>query len=211
MGLILLFRNTGTLLFVIGVLGACATASELSDEDIEKRLETCKALGMPPIPCDGVSEMYAQRLEENRQREKDAEAARETEKQAERDAQEREIAKTLRLPPRGMVNPALEKQMLEAYAENLPEENLTPLRAIIVSKTFNPIRHEISGIVIGRGFGGVVAMRRPNGECFVASCAFEQQYDGETYTNVYFRHYSSAYPPESTKYQQLIECANVNQ
>lgn len=207
-----LFKITNLLYFCVfaSLVLSCASLSELSDIEVEKRLENCKTLGMPEIPCREVANEFGRRKQAEYKREKEEENKADQKIQEEKDLKSIEMAKTIKLPPAGMVDPNLSKLMLEAYANAFSEEKLTSLRAVIVSKSFVPIRHEISGIIIARGFGGVVAMKRPNGECFVASTYYEQDYDGQKYTNVHFKRYSTAWPPESTKYQQLIECSNVN-
>ncbi|TGL18978.1 hypothetical protein EHQ46_14305 [Leptospira yanagawae] len=195
--------------FISTLVVNCASLSTLSDSEVEERLENCKSLGMPEIPCREVANEFGRRKQAEYKREKEAEALEDQKIQNEKDAKSIEMAKTIKMPPAGMVDPNLSKQMLEAYSAAFSEEKLTSMRAVIVSKSFSPIRHEISGIIIARGFAGVVAMKRPNGECFVASTYYEQVYDGQKYTNVYFKRYSTAWPPESTKYQQLIDCNNV--
>lgn len=200
-----LILNRG-LLLVCALAAGCASVTEMSDDDLETRFENCKAAGVnPELLCAPLGRELARRGEAKRLLEKQEEGRQ----QQERDAREIQISKTLRLPPPGMSDPGLERKMLESYGERYSEEKLTPLRAVITSKSFVPIRHEISGIITARGFAGVIAMKRPNGECFVASTYYEQVYDGQAYTYVVFQRYSTPYPEESTKFQQLIECANV--
>lgn len=205
-------RLNRMLLAACVLAAGCASVAEMTDEDLEQRFENCKAAGINPgMLCAPLGRELARRGEAKRLLDKQTEERENARRQAASDAREIEISKTLRMPPAGMSDPAVERKMLEAYVESFPNEKLTPLRAVITSRSFVPIRHEISGIITARGFAGVIAMKRPNGECFVASTYYEQVYDIQSYTIVGFHRYSTPYPEESTKLQQLIECANVYQ
>lgn len=203
------FLTTLRVFCVSFVFFSCSSLSNISDAELEQKLETCKTLGMPPIPCDAVRDAYAERVRLNFAKEKEMNDAEERKNQDKLDAKSLEIAKTMRMPSPGMVDANLSKQMLEAYANTNSKEKLVGLRAVITSRSFVTLRNELTGIIVGRGLGGVVAMKRPNGECFAASSYFEQEFDGQRYTNLRFVRFSTAWPPESTKYEQLMDCANV--
>jgi hypothetical protein len=202
-------------LLAASLLIGCASVTEMTDEDLEKRFENCKAAGVSPeLLCAPMGRELARRAEAQRAR--DAEKAEEIDEKwrQERAARRLAASKTLRMPPAGMSDPTLERNMLELFVKNGEvryNETFTPLRAVITSKSFKPVRHEISGIIVARGFAGVVAMKRPDGTCFVASTKWEQDYDGQTYTNVSYVGEGPAYPEGNDRPLHDIECANVYQ
>lgn len=204
------FTRTGSVLLALALFSSCLSVSKMSHKELSQAWDDCVATNMLGLQCAEVRQ-EAERRQNNaharRQEQWKVEEALAAERAAER---EREVARTLRLPAAGRSDAALERAMLEAWLHDDPDgRNMTGLHAVIVSRNFETIKHPLSGVILGRRWEGVVAIRRANGECFIAMNLFEQEFDGRNYTNVDATDFAAAPVPGSAKLEHRIECGNV--
>ena len=73
---------------------------------------------------------------------------------------------------------ALEKQIL-ALGKG------TYLRVVVTDNEWTPLRHEVTGVLIGRAISATTAMKNQNGTCYRETQTWVQNYDGRNYTNLH--------------------------
>lgn len=202
--------RAGVLLVALALFPGCVSVGQMSDKELTQAWKDCAATNMIGLHCAEVRQEAERRqnaAHAERREQRKVEEALEAQRAAER---EREVARTLRLPAAGQSDKVLERAMLEAWLNDDPGgARMTGLRAVIVSRNFETIKHPLSGVILGRRWEGVVAIRRANGECFIAMNLFEQEFDGREYTRVDATEFAAAPVPGSAKLEHRIECGNV--
>ncbi|MET0753573.1 MAG: hypothetical protein ABWZ66_09375, partial [Pyrinomonadaceae bacterium] len=59
------------------------------------------------------------------------------------------------------------------------------LRSVVTSSDWTPVRHEVTGVLIGRAIGVISALKLPDGTCRRETQTWVQDYDGRNYTNLH--------------------------
>ena len=83
--------------------------------------------------------------------------------------------KAVTMPAASKKFAALEKQMSAAGGT---------LRSVVTDTDWTPLRHEISGVLIGRAISAMSAMKNQDGSCYRETQTWTQDYNGSTYTNL---------------------------
>ncbi len=83
--------------------------------------------------------------------------------------------KAVTMPAASKKFAALEKQMSAAGGT---------LRTVVTDTDWTPLRHEISGVLIGRAISAMSAMKNKDGSCYRETQTWTQDYNGSTYTNL---------------------------
>jgi len=107
------------------------------------------------------------------------------------------------LPTAGMKDRALEADFIEGVKEDKYEG--TPLKAIITSRDWEIGRHERTGVILGRGLRGVVAIKLPSGVCKIYHVGIQQSWDGAKYGKSRYWDLGAANSPSPMD----IDCAKV--
>lgn len=85
--------------------------------------------------------------------------------------------KAVTMPAASKKFAALEKQMATAAGAST-------LRTVVTDADWTPVRHEISGVLIGRAISAMSAMKNQDGTCYRETQTWMQDYNGSTYTNL---------------------------
>lgn len=93
---------------------------------------------------------------------------------------------------------SIERQMV-AELGKLPGGKV--LRAVVTDSDWTPLRHEISGVLIGRAITAVLAVKVDDGTCFRETQSWTQDYNGNTYTNLRLT---------GTREREDMACENVS-
>ena len=88
------------------------------------------------------------------------------------------------MPAAGMKNPALEKQIMDLENAGQGAGEAKMVRVVITDKDWTPLRHEVTGVLIGRAITATVAIKGSDGVCFQQSRTYTQNYNGKTYSNL---------------------------
>ena len=88
----------------------------------------------------------------------------------------------VKMPAAGMRNPALEKQIMDV--ENAGPGESQMIRVVITDRDWTPLRHEATGVLIGRAITTTVAIKGGDGVCFQQSRTYTQNYNGKTYSGL---------------------------
>lgn len=83
--------------------------------------------------------------------------------------------KAVTMPAASKKFAALEKQMAAAGGT---------LRSVVTDTDWTPLRHEITGVLIGRAISAMSAMKNKDGSCYRETQTWTQDYNGSTYTNL---------------------------
>jgi hypothetical protein len=90
----------------------------------------------------------------------------------------------VKMPAAGMKNPALEKQIMDLENAGQGAGEARMIRVVITDKDWTPIRHEVTGVLLGRAITATVAVKGSDGACFQQSRTYAQSYNGKTYSNL---------------------------
>jgi hypothetical protein len=112
--------------------------------------------------------------------------------------EERELEK-VRMPKAAQSNPGLETQMKNIWKEIYPDE--TVLRLVITDKEWTIEKNEITGRIDHRWISAAIAVKRPDGNCYIYWISYKQDYANGKYGELW-------------KYgvgaNEKIKCENVN-
>ncbi len=109
------------------------------------------------------------------------------------------LLEKMRMPKAVQSNHALETQMKNIWKEIYPDE--TPLRLVIIDKAWTIEKNEITGQIDYRWISTAIAVKRPDGDCYIYWISYKQDYAGGKYGELW-------------KYgvgaNERIKCENVN-
>lgn len=88
------------------------------------------------------------------------------------------------MPAAGMKNAALEKQIMDLENSTQGAGEAKMVRVVITDKDWTPLRHEVTGVLIGRAITTTVAVKGGDGVCFQQSRTYTQNYNGKSYSGL---------------------------
>jgi hypothetical protein len=112
---------------------------------------------------------------------------------------EERLLEKVRMPKAVQSNPGLETQMKNIWKEIYPDE--TVLRLVITDKEWTIEKNEITGRIDHRWISAAIAVKRPDGDCYIYWISYKQDYANGKYGELW-------------KYgvgaNEKIKCENVN-
>ena len=103
------------------------------------------------------------------------------------------------MPPAAkMKNPQLENKILAM--QNAGRKTQKVLRVIITDGDWSPVRHEVTGVLIGRAITMMVIYKDEEGVCRLEPSTYIEDYNGRTYTGLRLYGFKS---------EGIIACENV--
>jgi hypothetical protein len=90
----------------------------------------------------------------------------------------------VKMPAAAKRDAALEKMMMDLANSASGGGDARMLRVVITDRDWTPLRHEVTGVLIGRAISTVVAVKGSDGVCFQSPNTYTQDYNGRTYTGL---------------------------
>lgn len=101
-------------------------------------------------------------------------------------------------PVAGSKNPQLENKIMTM--QNAGRKTQKVLRVIILDRDWSPVRHEVTGVLIGRAITTMVIYKDEEGVCQLEPSTYIEDYNGRTYTGLRLYGFKS---------EGIIACENV--